>query len=104
MMPTQLTVFTSASTSSLRMLPVVYLIIESSSVIPVGADLHRGPMVRSVHCSGHLLRDRSRINTDAPDEMPRERLFDKKLGLLAFLHLPRNADPSPAIGCHCIPS
>src|SRR4051812_3399 len=92
MMPTQLTVFTSASTSALRMSPVAYLIIAHLSVVPVGANFDWRPMRRTVHRRHHLLGDRSRLDTDPPNEPPRDRPLDQEFGLLALFHLSRDTN------------
>ena len=88
MMPTQLTVLTSASASALKMSPVLNSIMSSPLVVPVSFDLDQRAMCRALHGIRNRLNVCLRIRTDAFHEMPREGVFDQKFRLLSFFTAP----------------
>src|SRR5262249_49764321 len=102
MMPTQLTVLTSASTSAVRMSPVVNLIMRPS-IVPVAADFDGWPVLSALHRIGDLLHHSCRINADSLNKVPREATLVQELGLFAFLDLPRNIPTGPAVRGYSFP-
>src|SRR5229473_8713978 len=99
MMPTQLTVLTSASASALKMSPILNSIIAMfPSVVPVSSYFDPRPMGRALDGIRHERHDALRVNSDAFHQMPGECALDQEFRLLPFLDGPRNPISRPLAG------
>src|SRR5712691_3896098 len=89
MIPTQLTVLTSASASACKMSPVRYSIMASPAllIIPVAPDFDPRLVRSSTNRIGDLLRKSLRVRTNPFDQFPGKETLQQKFGLLSVLQL-----------------
>src|SRR5687767_4702676 len=90
MTPTQLTVLTRASTSAFRMSPCAFsmaAIPPSGLIVPLSLNRNRCFVFLGIDHGFGLRCDFCIEGTYSANKLPRERIHDQELRLLAFLHL-----------------